>query len=113
LEISGYVIAWLVYLLAAVGIVIVFWRMTGNITWRRTRRSLRAVVAAVLFTPINIEHDEMWLAPAYLVGFYDWILGHHEKALEAGAFMLYAFALMIVVILLESVLRRLLGMERA
>jgi len=113
LDLSGYVIAWLVYLLAAIGLVIVFWRMTKNITWRRTRRSLRAVAAAVLFTPINVQHDGLWLAPAYLVGLYDWILGHHDKAAEAGAYMLYAFVLMIVVILLESVLRRLLGMERA
>ena len=113
MDLSGYVIAWLVYLLAAIGLVIVFWRITGNITWRRTRRSLRAVAAAVLFTPINVDHDGLWLAPAYLVGLYDWILGHHDKAAEAGTYMMYAFALMIVVILLESVLRRLLGMERA
>ena len=113
MEISGYVIAWLVYLAAATGLVIVFWRMTRNITWRRTRRSMRAIVAAVLFTPINIGEDNLWLAPAYLVGLYDWIQGYEDKALEAATFMAYTFAMFIFVILLESVLRRLLGMERA
>ena len=112
MELSGYVIAWLVYLLSAVGLVIVFWRMTRNIKWRRTRRGLRAMAAAVLFTPVNIVDEGMWLAPAYLVGFYDWILGNTEKAMQAGVFMAYAFVLMVAVILLEAVLRRLLGMDR-
>lgn len=110
---SGYVSAWLIYLMSALGLVIVFWRMTRGLKWRRTRRSLRAIVAVVLFTPINIGPDGLWLAPAYLVGLYDWIQGDFEKAQQAGVFMLYAFVLMIIVILLESVLRRLLGMERA
>jgi len=113
MDLSGYVLAWLAYLLAATGLVIVFWRMTVGISWRRTRRSLRAIAAAVLFTPINIAQDGLWLAPAYLVGLYDWIQGFHDKALEAAVYMAYAFALMVIVILLESVLRRLLGLGRA
>lgn len=111
MELSGYVIAWLVYLLSALGLVIVFWRMTKNITWRRIRRGLRAMAAAVLFTPINIVDEGLWLAPAYLVGLYDFILGNIEKALQAGVYMLYAFVLVVAVILLEAVLRRLLHLN--
>lgn len=112
-DLPAYLIAWVLYLLSALGLVIVFWRMTRRLTWRRTRRSLRAMTAVVLFTPMNIIEDEFWLAPAYLVGLYDIALGNFDKALEVGSYMLAAFVLMVAVILLESVLRRLLGMERA
>lgn len=111
MENSGYILAWLVYLISALGLVIVFWRMTRSLSWRRVRRGLRAMAVAVLFTPINASDDGLWLAPAYLVGLYDWVQGYTDKAAEAGAFMLYAFVLMVGVILLESVMRRLLGME--
>ena len=105
--------AWCVYLIAVAGLTCVFWRITRNLGLRRTRRSLRALVAVVFFTPINIGLDGQWLAPAYLVGVYDWVLGHSEKAVEAGFYISAAYVLMIVVIMLESVMRRLLGMERA
>ena len=70
-------------------------------------------MAVLLFTPININIDasELWLAPAYLVGIYDWILGNQERAIQACIFIAVAYMLMMVVIMLESVLRRLLGME--
>ena len=87
--------------------------MTRNLKLRRTRRSLRSLVAVILFTPINITADGLWLAPAYLVGSYDWILGKTEKALEAGLYISVAYILMIFIIMLESVMRRLFGMERA
>jgi len=110
---SSYLIAWSVYLIAAVGLICVFWRMTRNLKLRRTRRSLRALVAVVIFTPINIGVNSHWLAPAYLVGAYDWVLGRSEKAIEAGFYISAAYVLMIGVIMLESVIRRLFGMERA
>ena len=115
MELPAYLIAWCLYLLSALGIVIVFWRMTRNLKlqWRRTRRALRAFTAVVLFTPLNIIDGELWLAPAYLVGLYDVALGNMDKAYETAMFMGAAFVLMVAVILLESVLRRLFGMGRA
>lgn len=106
-----YVIAWLLYLIGAVGITLVSWRMTRNIKLRRTRRSLRALVAVILFTPINIGPTGLWLAPAYLVGAYDWVLGDSERATLAGLFLSAAYGLVVLMILLESVLRRLFNLE--
>ncbi|MFT6123145.1 MAG: energy-coupling factor transporter transmembrane protein EcfT [Oleiphilaceae bacterium] len=105
--------AWCAYLLSAVGLVFVFWRMTKNLKLRRTRRSLRSLVAVLLFTPINMTAEGLWLAPAYLVGSYDWVLGKTEKALEAGVYISVAYILMMFIIMLESVVRRLFGMARA
>ncbi len=112
MEITTYIWAWVFYLLSATGLIMIFWRITRGVRWRRTRRTSRALVAVLLLTPINIVEGESWLAPAYLVGAYDWVLGQNERALEAGMYLAWAFAILITVILLESVLRRLLGMER-
>lgn len=111
MESASYAIAWLVYLVGAVGITVVCWRMTRNIKLRRTRRSLRALVAVILFTPINLSQTGLWLAPAYLIGAYDWVLGEVERAQLAGLFLSAAYGLVILIILLESVLRRLFNME--
>ncbi len=106
-----YAIAWLLYLVGALGVTIVLWRMTKNIKLRRTRRSLRAFIAVVLYTPINISAGSIWLAPAYLVGAYDWVLGEYERAQLAAMFISAAYVVVILMILLESVLRRLFNME--
>tara|TARA_R110001592_G_scaffold1470_2_gene8812 strand:+ start:5744 stop:6094 length:351 start_codon:yes stop_codon:yes gene_type:complete len=111
LEGASYVIAWLLYLIGAVGITVVCWRMTRNIKLRRTRRGLRALIAVILYTPINIGKAGVWLAPAYLVGAYDWILGEVDRAQLAAMFIAAAYGLVILMILLESVLRRLFNME--
>ena len=111
MESASYAIGWLLYLVGALGLTIVVWRMTRNITLRRTRRSFRALVAVILFTPINIGSASTWLAPAYLIGAYDWVLGEVERAQLAALLLLVAYALVILVIMLESVMRRLLGME--
>jgi len=113
LESLNYVWAWCFYLLSAVGLIIVFWRMTRNMTWRRTRRALRSLAAVLLLTPISVVDQGSWLAPAFLAGGYDWILGDTESAARAGMYLLSAYALLVAVILLESVLRRILGLGRA
>ena len=114
MEAYSYVLAWGVYLFSVLIMITVFWRMTRNVKLRRTRRSMRALVVAVLLTPINISvNEDAWLAPAYLVGAYDWVLGHADRAIQAGVYIASAYALLIAVILLESVMRRLLGMEAA
>jgi len=110
LDSYSYIAAWLVYLLSALGLVLVFWRLTRRLSLRRTRRALRAMVAVLLFTPIVIVEDSFWFAPAYLVGGYDWILGNTERAVEAGIYLSAAYSLMVVVMLLEALLRRLLGL---
>ncbi len=108
---SSYTVAWLIYLLSAVGMMIVFWRLTRNLKWRRTRRVLRIVVAVTLLTPMNILAGGLWLAPAFLVAAYAMAQSHMETAQQALAVMSGAVGVMVVVVLLESVGRRLLGLR--
>lgn len=107
----AYIYAWLIYLLAALGLTCVFWRMTRGMKLRRSRRTLRSIFAVVLFTPINIGQGALWLAPAFLVGAYDWVLGDYLRAQIAGIYIAAAFMFLILLILLESVMRRLLHLE--
>ena len=108
---SSYTLAWLVYLLSSIGVMIVFWRFTRNLKWRRTRRVLRICVAVTLLTPMNIVAGSLWLAPAFLVAAYALAQSHMDTAQQALTVMSGAVGVMIVVVLLESVGRRLLGLR--
>ncbi len=111
MEIPAYVMAWLLYLLAAAGLLLVLWRMTRHGRLPRTRRVIRVLAVAVLLTPVNIVDQGLWLAPAYLASAYDWAVGNHERALLAALLLSGAFCILLAMVMLESVLRRLLHME--
>lgn len=107
---SGYIIGWCIYLVAALGLIVFFWRMTRGLRQRRTRRVMRAVVATLLLTPVNISPEGFWLAPAYLVASYDFVQGQMETATQAAFWMLISFTTLITLMLIESVGRRMIGM---
>ena len=51
---DNYLIAWGVYLLSALGLLLVFWRMTIKLPPPKFRIALRTLAVVVFFTPINI-----------------------------------------------------------
>jgi len=111
IDIPSYTIAWLVYLLSSIGLMVVFWRCTRGLTWRRTRRVMRIVVAVALLTPMNIVADGLWLAPAFLVSAYAFAQQQADLLQQSISTMGSAVIIMILVVLLESAGRRLLGMR--
>lgn len=111
IALSSYTIAWLVYLLSAVGAMIIFWRLTRNLKWRRTRRVMRIIVAVTLLTPMNIVSGGLWLAPAFLVAAYAMAQSHMDTVQQALGVMAGAVGVMVLVVLLESVGRRVLGLR--
>ena len=108
---DNYLIAWGVYLLSALGLLLVFWRMTIKLPPPKFRIALRTLAVVVLLTPINIVESDIWLAPAYLVGSYDWVLGNHERATLALVSIGVAYALALGLVLLSSTVKRILGIE--
>lgn len=106
-----YLIAWVAYLLSAVCLLLVFWRITRKLRPPKLRVGLRTLAVAVMLTPINIVESETWLAPAYLVGTYDWVLGNHERALLALTSIGVAYALVLGLVLLGSTVKKILGIE--
>ena len=111
IDLPSYIVAWLVYLLSSVGLLIVVWRMTRNWTWRRTRRVTRIVIAVTLLTPMNIIVNGLWLAPAFLVAAYALAQNQLDIVQQSFSVMGAAVGFMVLMVLLESVARRLLGMR--
>lgn len=108
---DNYLIAWITYLLSAAGLLVVFWRMTAKLSLTKIGVPLRALGVAVLLTPINIVESETWLAPAYLVGSYDWVLGNHERAMLALVSIAVAYAIALGLLLLRTTVKRIVGIE--
>jgi hypothetical protein len=111
IELSGYTSAWLIYLLSATGCLIIFWRMTRRLVLRRSRRVLRIIVAVVLLTPTTVSGLGSWLAPAFLVAGYELALGNFDVAILPLLLIASAGTCMVLFVMLESVLRRLLGLQ--
>ncbi len=109
---TNYLLGWIAYLLAASGLMLVFWRITRPVSFGWLRGPLRGLVFVFLFTPVNIGEDSTWLVPAYLVGIYDMILGNPERAAGALALMVVAYVMVVALIMLTSLMRRVLGMGR-
>lgn len=106
-----YLIAWAAYLSSALFLLLVFWRITKRLRPPKLRAGLRTLAVAVLLTPINIVESATWLAPAYLVGTYDWVLGNHERALLALTSIGVVYALALGLLLLSSTVKKVLGIE--
>lgn len=111
MELPAYLIAWSMYLLAALGLLLVVWRITRNTRFTKTKRIVRITVVTILLTPVNIAQQGMWLAPAYLVAVYDWLVGNPDRAMLALVLLGGVFAVLLCMTLLESLLRRLLHLE--
>lgn len=60
---QDYLIAWGAYAIAGLGLMLVFWLMTGWM-WRWLREPLRLIVFILLFTPTPVDPQNDLYAPA-------------------------------------------------
>lgn len=74
-----YSIAWTIYCCAAMGGLVVWWKLTRFIAWSPIRVLLRAFLAVCLLTPSLITNDIQRFAPAIFVLFFDMTLGDVER----------------------------------
>ncbi|WP_263138500.1 MFS transporter [Pseudomonas sp. RIT-PI-AD] len=63
---NDYLLAWAVYGVAALGCLLVFFRMTGWI-WRWLREPLRVLVAVLLLSPTIVDASRDLYAPAVAI----------------------------------------------
>lgn len=66
-----YLVSWGMYLLAAVGLMVVWWRMTSRVRPPVLRHVLRVSAAAALFMPYPVPGQEAYLAPALMATFVE------------------------------------------
>ncbi len=67
LGIYGYLIGWLIYLIAGATCYLLFYRFTGMIRFKPLANTLRAIMLALIFTPWYVAADQDLMAPAVLV----------------------------------------------
>lgn len=67
---NDYLLAWVVYASAALGLMLVWVRLTGWM-WRWLREVLRLAMAVLLFTPTLVDPSRDLLAPAIAIGTLD------------------------------------------
>ena len=61
-----YVLGWLFYLSAAIGLLVVCWRITRGIAHLpHIRQLLRLSIAVLLLTPYTVAENSSYLAPAW------------------------------------------------
>ena len=63
---QDYLIAWGAYAIAGLGLMLVFWLMTGWM-WRWLREPLRLIVFILLFTPTPVDPQNDLYAPAIAI----------------------------------------------
>ncbi len=109
---QSYLVAWGIYLISALGLIVVFWRMTHSIPFRDVVKVLRLLVIVLLLTPVDVGIEQKWFAPAYLVGGYEWIIGNSVLAIKAGLHLLGALTLVMALFTLDYVVRKLLHLSQ-
>jgi hypothetical protein len=67
---TDYIMAWSIYLLSAVAVMVVFWRLSAG-AWTWLRDALRVILAVVLITPASVDGTQEHLAPAVFVVVYE------------------------------------------
>lgn len=70
---EDYLWAWLAYAVSAVFLYLAFWRFSRLIGLRDLRLILRALVLAILVTPVPLEPGSAYWAPAFIAALIDFV----------------------------------------
>ncbi|MCF7204070.1 MFS transporter [Pseudomonas oligotrophica] len=113
---NDYLLAWSLYLVAALGCLLVWFRATRWM-WRGLREPLRLIVAVLLFTPTIVEPEKELFAPAVAITAMDMLLDVGNNAWRAVAdlavYGLIALALYLLLVLVRWPLERKARQRRA
>ena len=104
---SEELVAWLVYLAAAVGCSAVWWRITAAAMRTGAWRDLaRGIVVVLIFTPWFTGGANESLAPAVVVLLMDLLLEGAAGGMRGGLVLLASTLVMILFLMVRAVLRR-------
>lgn len=101
---QDYTLAWGLYAVAAVGCLLVAFKLTGWM-WRWLREPLRVIVAVLLFSPTIVDPVKDSFAPAIAITALDLAFKVGNNAWRAASdlamYGMFAFALYIVFVLIR------------
>ena len=86
IQLQEYSIAWLIYLVASLGLVVLAWRLFRIISWRYLRRVLVLTALVVFLTPA-IGDNQYW-APAWIIASLQLLFEGVEGAEPAARILL-------------------------
>lgn len=78
-----YQLGWLIYIIAGIGLIVCFWQLIRLLKSPYLKRFLVSILAIGIFTPTWQSGEEAFIAPAILVGAFDFLDGL-DKGLAAG-----------------------------
>tara|TARA_R110000782_G_scaffold153366_1_gene245844 strand:- start:515 stop:1135 length:621 start_codon:yes stop_codon:yes gene_type:complete len=101
---NDYLLAWGAYLVAALGCLLVWFRLTGWM-WRYVREPLRVLVLVLLFSPTIVDPGKDQFAPAIAITAMDLLLDVGNNAWRAVAdlsmYGLIAFVLYLLFVVIR------------
>lgn len=108
---NDYLLAWAVYGIAALGCLLVWFRLTRWM-WRGLREPLRVIVAVLLLTPTIVDPGKELFAPAVAIAALDLLFGVGNNAWRAVADLALYGMIAVAAYLLLAALRWVLWRRR-
>lgn len=96
MTIQSYHIAWIVYLLSATGLTLIFWQLAKLYLPVPLRKVLLISLIVILYTPYFSEPTQDWLAPAILVALFETVFGDYHIGLKAAVPLVTLLATVII-----------------
>lgn len=98
-----YKLAWIIYGVASLVVVMCFWGLTRWIPLRPLRLLLRGLVAVILFTPVDIPPVDSEWAPAVAATFFG-VLTQDNFLPLVGPSYFFACAGLLVLVVLDALM---------
>ena len=102
---TDYIVAWLVYGLAAIGCCVFWWKLTSFIKHQGWRDLFRGLMVVLIFTPWYAGDSPEFYAPAFVVLLLDVLLEGVKSGMKGGIALLVATFLMLLVITVRQYIR--------
>lgn len=112
LEQNEYLVTWGVYILAVLGVMLVWWAMTRPLPWLWLKQPLRLLLTAILLVPAPVAVDRPELAPAFFVYLFDLFVVKDGDPARAALYLVYGLGLGVIVVLIDAAIRTLFRRSR-
>ncbi|MEX2488470.1 MAG: hypothetical protein WD356_02980 [Pseudomonadales bacterium] len=101
-----YVIAWLVYLIAGLGCLLVWWKITERVSTRGIRDWLRGTAMVLIFMPWYAGELSDFYAPAFMVLIMDVFFDGSGGGLGSAVAILTGMILVLVFLIVREFRRK-------
>lgn len=106
LTVKGHFLAWVYYLIGAVGLMAVWWFLTRKISHMLTRNMVRLVVAVILIMPYPVLPDQSFLAPAVIMSALEGLFVDGGDFARAGVPLVIAILVALLLYILLDLIWR-------